>query len=101
MGRWIRQRYVEQLKFLPAEHDPTTYEVQCTTANRTRESALYNFRGLYGEKSVDYHNFHVDWAKANESNIIGYPYANCDYVNKLNRYTFLAKEVQEFIKNAS
>ncbi|CAD5232814.1 unnamed protein product [Bursaphelenchus xylophilus] len=87
LGAFIRQRYVKQLKFLPAELSTSVIKVESSTANRTQQSALHNFRGIFNDDSLTLKAIDIEWPKVNEPNIVGYPYYNaCAYVEKLEKY---------------
>lgn len=47
LGEYIRQRYIEELKFISSEYDEREVYVQTTYLSRTYLSALYQLMGMY------------------------------------------------------
>ncbi|KAI6177850.1 putative esophageal gland cell secretory protein 21 [Aphelenchoides bicaudatus] len=49
LGKWLRERYVTNLQFLPSKLKSKYVYAQSTDYSRTLKSAKNNFRGMYGK----------------------------------------------------
>ncbi|CAD5213412.1 unnamed protein product [Bursaphelenchus xylophilus] len=97
LGKWIRKRYIEAFKFLPNKYDANAIKIRTTSINRTRESALYNFKGLYGKK-ITYDTLKIVSPLKNETDIIGAPFVNCHFSFLLGSKGLKTREVAKFLK---
>eukprot|EP00347_Sterkiella_histriomuscorum_P022996 403336353 len=59
LGQYIREKYVDKLKFLSKDYDESETYVQTTYLNRTYLSALYQLMGMYPENLPH----HLDFQK--------------------------------------
>lgn len=96
LGQWIHRRYVREFAYLPAAFDPAAIRIQSTWYNRTRESALHNFRGLYGEH-MDYEALNIFSVPEDQPDVVGLPYVNCAYAAKLAKFAMRSPEFRAFL----
>ncbi|CAD5228797.1 unnamed protein product [Bursaphelenchus xylophilus] len=92
----IEQQRRLEFGYLPEEFNEKLIRIQSTWYNRTRESALYNFKGLYGEK-IDYETLKILTIPDNETDVIGLPYDNCGYAHQLAKEALKTDEVIQYM----
>ncbi|CAD5221786.1 unnamed protein product [Bursaphelenchus okinawaensis] len=96
LGKWIYNRYVQEFKYLPTDFDSKSIKIQSTWYNRTKESALYNFKGLYGE-DISFGKLKILTIPDDQVDIVGLPYDNCEYAHQLAKEILKTKEVKEYL----
>ncbi|CAJ0605939.1 unnamed protein product [Cylicocyclus nassatus] len=117
LGKLIRGRYVDLLKFLPPQYSSSKIYVRATDTNRTIVSAMSNMIGMYGQES-NKHEAGKDFPKNltgwpafyvpiaihtlhKPTDYVGHPDADCNRRNKLWKMVMESEEVQEYKNNVS
>ncbi|CAD5213410.1 unnamed protein product [Bursaphelenchus xylophilus] len=98
LGKWIRARYIEAFKFLPETFDGDAIKIRSTYINRTRESALYNFKGLYGE-NITFDTLNIVSPSDSDLDIVGVPYRHCNYTDQLGAAGLNTSEVANYLSD--
>lgn len=91
LGEWVRRRYVDLLKFLPAEFEPNKMHIRSTDFSRTMRSARANLFGMY-RAGADSLKLDV---KPKVEDFEGVPPQSCDRLGQLRK---LLQTTPEYLK---